>query len=137
MKTVVLYSYNEHSNHGMTHKEKSVLYFLSKIADIPIHFIVDGELNNAQIKGALDNSTYEADAFKKHINVDFRTYRGKKYQYDLTLNANAEKQGDPLYKNQYFSGNVNIYEIVFVKANRGIDDALIDRYTDWHIPSAN
>jgi hypothetical protein len=265
MKILLLYSYSEHSNRGLSHKEKNVLFFLEHLGDMDVYFIVNGEFNNAKIKAALEenpnikvvrrqNRGFDFGAYSdvllnhhrdydyfffindsvrgpfipfwnktkwyryfidlldddihlvgptinfymgrphvtsamfllskkgvelciqhqifstvrwrcfRHVsehcevemssimldsgynirclceaykNIDFRTCRGEKFKFDRNLNSNIDKQGDPLYSSCYFGGNVNIYEIVFVKANRGIDDALIDRYTDWQFQDVN
>jgi len=63
-------------------------------------------------------------------NIDFRVCRGEKYKNSV-LNANTKWGGDSLYTGGYYNGNINLYEVIFIKANRNIDDNLIDRYTNW------
>ncbi|KAF3765025.1 hypothetical protein M406DRAFT_356769 [Cryphonectria parasitica EP155] len=41
-------------------------------------------------------------------------------------------QSDHLGAGNYFGSNVHPYELIFAKANRGIDDALLDHLTEWH-----
>jgi len=89
-------------------------------------------INNCEIKIStimLDNNYNIKCLLERYKNIDFRIYRGDKHK-DCNLNANP-KGNDPLRKNGYYGGNVNIYEIIFIKANRSIDDALFDRYLEW------
>ena len=58
--------------------------------------------------------------------IDFREKRG-----DSSLNANRRKGGDPFYNNQYFGFNVNPYEIIFFKSNRGVGDNVLKKYVEW------
>ena len=62
--------------------------------------------------------------------VDFRKYRGNNYK-KTTLMANYQYGGDPLFTNSYYGRNINIYEVIFIKANRNIDNYLINIYTHW------
>ncbi|KAI8823704.1 uncharacterized protein EV422DRAFT_366672 [Fimicolochytrium jonesii] len=39
---------------------------------------------------------------------------------------------DPAWKNQYFGMSFHPYEVVFLKANRHIDDHALAQYTKWH-----
>ena len=39
---------------------------------------------------------------------------------------------DVQWNGKYYGFNVHPYEIVFIKANRDIDGAMMDRLTDWH-----
>ena len=59
-------------------------------------------------------------------NIDFR-----KYRLDRSLNANRRKGGDPLFSGQYYGINLNPFEVIFFKANRHIDDKMLDNYTGW------
>ena len=47
--------------------------------------------------------------------------------------ANFDKGGDPLYTNKFYNRNMNIYEVIFLKANRNIDNYLMDKYTEWSL----
>lgn len=44
----------------------------------------------------------------------------------------ADYPGDPLQPNQYFGSNVHPYEIIFAKANRGVEQTMLDLLTAWH-----
>lgn len=41
--------------------------------------------------------------------------------------------GDFLFAGTYFGANVHPYEIVFMKANRGIDPNFLDHISKWHL----
>lgn len=69
------------------------------------------------------------EAYKE---VNFRKYRGNNYK-ESTLMANFTKGGDPLYTNCYYDRNINIYEVIFIKANRNIDNYLVDKYHEWSL----
>jgi len=64
--------------------------------------------------------------------VDFRKHRGSSYN-ESTLMANLNRGGDPLYTNHYYDRNINIYEVIFIKANRNIDNYLVDKYGEWSL----
>lgn len=90
-------------------------------------------INNCEIKLSktmLDNNYNIKCLCERYKNIDFRICRGDKYK-DSDLNANFSHRGDPLFTNKFYGGNINIYEVIFIKANRGIDDALLDRYYIW------
>lgn len=40
---------------------------------------------------------------------------------------------DPLYPGKYYGSNIHPYETIFMKANRDIDPALLDKMTEWHL----
>lgn len=44
----------------------------------------------------------------------------------------AATQLDTLKNGAYFGSNMHPYEIVFAKANRGIDQGLLEHMTNWH-----
>lgn len=44
----------------------------------------------------------------------------------------AGPQSDHLVQGGYFGSNVHPYEVIFAKANRGIDDGLLSHLTAWH-----
>lgn len=39
---------------------------------------------------------------------------------------------DQLGPGHYFGSNIHPYEVMFAKANRGIDDGLLNHFTNWH-----
>ena len=47
--------------------------------------------------------------------------------------ANYYYGGDPLFTNSYYGRNINIYEVIFIKANRNIDNYLVDIYSKWSL----
>lgn len=42
-----------------------------------------------------------------------------------------------LNPNNYYGINVNPYEIIFIKQNRKIEPAILNKYTEWHIRKTN
>lgn len=40
---------------------------------------------------------------------------------------------DILYNGKYYGSNIHPYETIFIKANRNIDPALLDKMTEWHL----
>lgn len=49
----------------------------------------------------------------------------------------AGEVDDHLKSGGYFGSNVHPYEIMFAKANRGIDDNLLTLFTNWHYRMPN
>tara|TARA_Y100000389_G_scaffold194835_1_gene225374 strand:+ start:1853 stop:2875 length:1023 start_codon:yes stop_codon:yes gene_type:complete len=70
--------------------------------------------------------------FEAHKGVDFRKHRGNQYA-NSSLMPNFKRGGEPLRTNMYYNRNINIYEVIFIKANRNIDDYLMDNYTNWSL----
>ncbi|CAN8100388.1 unnamed protein product [Discula destructiva] len=89
---------------------------------------------------------YNSYAHAVHAEIGMaRLIRSQGYVVDVMLtsvhSSNAEvycnperagHQDDHLKPNAYFGSNVHPYEIMFAKANRGIDDNLLTLFTDWH-----
>lgn len=44
----------------------------------------------------------------------------------------ANWPGDHLQPGQYYGSNVHPYEIIFAKANRGVEQTMLDLLTAWH-----
>lgn len=72
-----------------------------------------------------------------------RLIRSQGYDVDVMLTSvhsytpaeYCDKLGplsDHLSPNNYFGSNVHPYEVIFAKANRGIDDEFLSHLTDWH-----
>ena len=90
-------------------------------------------VNNCEVKMStviLNNGYNIKCLLEAYKDIDFRIYRGHEYR-DSTLNANFIHNGDPLKTNKFYDRNINIFEVIFIKANRGIDDYLYDKYMDW------
>lgn len=54
--------------------------------------------------------------------------------------CNPDKLGNPidhLSHGGYFGSNIHPYEVMFAKANRGIDDNLLALFTSWHYQMKN
>ncbi|PSR88577.1 hypothetical protein BD289DRAFT_482077 [Coniella lustricola] len=97
-------------------------------------------------------SNNEACSKKHWTNVLFQVHgeigmarliRSQGYDVDVMLTSvhsytpaeYCDKLGplsDHLSPNNYFGSNVHPYEVIFAKANRGIDDELLGHLTDWH-----
>lgn len=52
--------------------------------------------------------------------------------FDAFCDASG-RPDDFWYEGGYFGANIHPYETVFMKANRGIDQVLLDRLTEWHL----
>lgn len=72
-----------------------------------------------------------------------RLIRSRGYEVDVMLTSvhslspaeYCHKLGpinDHLVNGGYFGSNVHPYELIFAKANRGIDDSLMEHLTSWH-----
>jgi cephalosporin hydroxylase len=60
-------------------------------------------------------------------------YGGVDWRQPQGMHMAANKGGgDPLVAAGYFGLNIHPYEVIFIKANRGIDDLLLEQLTDWH-----
>lgn len=79
-----------------------------------------------------------------------RLIRSQGYEVDVMLTSvhsanvadycNPDRAGDAddhLKSGGYFGSNVHPYEIMFAKANRGIDDNLLTLFTAWHYQMKN
>lgn len=73
-----------------------------------------------------------------------RLIRSQGYKVDVMLTSvhaytakeycdKAGPQSDHLIPGNYFGSNVHPYETIFAKANRGIDDGLLNHFTSWHL----
>lgn len=72
-----------------------------------------------------------------------RLIRSKGYEVDVMLTSAHSilpadycdivgPVNDHLSNGGYFGSNVHPYELMFAKANRGIDDVLMELLTTWH-----
>ena len=83
---------------------------------------VHAEVGTARL---IRHAGYEVDglmaAISNHANPD-----------DYCEDEDARNMLDVQWNGKYYGFNVHPYELVFIKANRDIDTAMIDRLTDWH-----
>lgn len=111
-------------------------------------FSGDMEIRSAQLPF---RSVTDRSLMKVHAEIGLtRLIRSQGYEVDVMLTSvhsadvadycNPERAGDAddhLKSGGYFGSNVHPYEIMFAKANRGIDDNLLTLFTAWHYQMKN
>lgn len=113
------------------------------IKHFPLHELCVKEPTNASASCGTQDTDILA-SIKVHAEIGMaRLIRSQGYDVDVMLTSvhaatpdnycdKKESQIDTLSNGGYFGSNVHPYELIFAKANRGIDEGLLSHLTEWH-----
>ncbi|CZR55864.1 uncharacterized protein PAC_05752 [Phialocephala subalpina] len=86
-----------------------------------MHHAIHGELDLTEL---IESQGYEVDAL-------LAAYQSHPTPANYCFENGSPK--DILYDGKYYGSNVHPYELVFIKANRNIAPALLNKMTQWHL----